>query len=139
MEFFTYKIVDERRDESNPANPQPVGEPNEENPTKTKDGENGGGMDFSLIKKIGQEGINLAVSHVGDFTGSSAMQNRVNAGAQLVGTAISIAQNPAMGIATLALQIANKAIEVAKEKRIDSLNVAENTKRAGVSFNQSRI
>ncbi len=138
MEFFTYKIIDERKDESNPANPEQVGEPDEENPTKTKDVVKSG-MDFSLLKKMGKEGLNLAISHVGDFTGSSAMQNRVNAGAQLVGTAISIAQNPAMGIATLALQMANKAIELAKEKRIDSINVTEATKRAGVSFNQSRL
>lgn len=138
MEFFTYKIVDERQEEGNPANPQPVGEPDEESPIKTKDVIKSG-MDFSLLKKMGKEGLNLAISHIEDFTGSSALQNRVNAGAQLVGTAISIAQNPAMGIATLALQMANKAIEVAKEKRIDSLNVAENTKRAGVSFNQSRL
>ncbi len=138
MEFFTYKIIDERKDIGNPANPQQIGEPDVDNPTKTKDAADKG-MDFSLLKKIGKEGLNLAVSHIGDFTGSSALQNKVNAGAQLVGTAISIAQNPAMGIATLALQLANKAIEVAKEKRMDSLNVAENTKRAGVSFNQSRL
>lgn len=138
MEFFTYKIVDERGDNSNPADPQSFGEPNAENPISMKDVIDKG-MDFSLLKKIGKEGVNLVVGHIEDFTGSSALQNKVNAGAQLVGTAISIAKNPAMGIATLALQLANKAIEVAKEKRMDSLTVAENTKRAGVSFNQSRL
>ena len=138
MEFYTYRIIDERKEEGNPANPEPVGKPDEENPIKPKDVVKSG-MDFSLLKKMGKEGLNLAISHVEDFTGSSALQNRVNAGAQLVGTAVSIAQNPAMGIATLALQIANKAIEVAKEKRIDSINVAEARKRAGVSFNQSRM
>lgn len=138
MEFFTYKIVDERGGASNPADPQSVGEPDAENPISAKDIIDKG-MDFSLLKKMGKEGLNLAIGHIEDFTGSSTLQNKVNAGAQLVGTAISIAKDPAMGIATLALQMANKAIEVAKEKRMDSLSVAEATKRAGVSFNQSRM
>lgn len=137
MEFITYKIIDERKEEGTPANPKPVGAPNEDNPIKTKDVISSG-MDFTLLKKMGQEGVNIAIGHIEDFTGSSNLQNKVNAGAQLVGTAISIAKNPAMGIATLALQIANKAIEVAKEKRMDAINVSEARKRAGVSFNQSR-
>ena len=138
MTFFTYRIVDERKEVGTQSKPQPIGQPDEENPINTKDVVSSG-MDFSLLKKMGKEGVNLVVGHIEDFTGSSALQNKVNAGAQLVGTAVSIAKNPAMGIATLALQLANKAIEVAKEKRMDSLNVAEATKRAGVSFNQSRL
>lgn len=137
MEFITYKIIDERKEEGTPANPKPVGAPNEDNPIKTKDVISSG-IDFTLLKKMGQEGVNIAIGHIEDFTGSSNLQNKINAGAQLVGTAISIAKNPAMGIATLALQIANKAIEVAKEKRMDAIYVTEARKRAGVSFNQSR-
>lgn len=138
MEFITYKIIDERKEEGTPTNPKPVGAPNENNPIKTKDVISSG-MDFTLLKKMGQEGVNIAIGHIGDFTGSSNLQNKVNASAQLVGTAISIAKNPAMGIATLALQIANKAIDIAKEKRMDAINVSEARKRAGVSFNQSRM
>lgn len=140
MDFFTYKIIDERGENGNPSAPKSVGEPNEDSPVSPKDkSSKNGNIGLDTVKKIGEGAVNLAISHIGDFTGSTALQNKVNAGAQLVGTAISIAQNPAMGIASLALQIANKAMEMAHEKKMDSIAVAEATKRAGVSFNQSRI
>lgn len=138
MNFFTYKIIDERKDVGTPSNPQPVGQIDEDNPIKAKDVVSSG-MDFSLLKKMGKEGLNLVVGHIEDFTGSAALQNKVNAAAGLVGTVVSIAKDPIMGIATLALQMANKAIQIAQEKRMDDINVAEATKRAGVSFNQSRL
>ncbi|MEG2688220.1 MAG: hypothetical protein RSA24_03545, partial [Clostridia bacterium] len=69
----------------------------------------------------------------------TALQNRFNAGANLVGTAISIAENPIAGLAMLALNTAKKAMEVAEERRQDDMHTGEARKRAGASFNTSRL
>ncbi|MEG2688340.1 MAG: hypothetical protein RSA24_04145, partial [Clostridia bacterium] len=124
MEFYTYRIVDERGDSTpNPTAPEQIGEPNIDNPMRPKTkggGGNGGHSGHSLVslatfQKIGGLATSFGGNHIATYMGSTALQNRFNAGANLVGTAISIAENPIAGLAMLALNVAKKAMEVAEE------------------------
>ncbi len=144
MEFFTYKIVDERGGGTgNISDPQKQGDINPDNPMSPLSSALSAGnkslVSLATIQKIGSTVMSFGSSHIATYTGSTALQERVNAGAQAVGTAISIIDNPVAGIASLALSLAKRAMEVAEEKRKDNLAVTEARKRAGVSFNTSRM
>lgn len=144
MQYFTYKIVDERGDKvNNQAEPSNIGEPNADNPLCPKS-DGGGKVGHNLIslatfQKLGSTAMSFGGSHISTYTGSTAMQNQFNAGAQLAGTAVSIINNPAAGLATLALTTAKRALEIAEDKRQDNAQVSEARKRAGASCNASRM
>lgn len=140
MNTFIYKIIDDRGGGTGtPSEPENMGEPKEESPIASAlSAGNKSIVTLATMKKIGSTVMSFAGSHIATYTGSTALQNRINAGAQLVGTAISIVENPAMGLISLALDMAQRALEIAEEKRQDNIRVNEARKRAGTSLNSSR-
>ena len=123
--------------ESNPETPGST--PNPEDPSEQK--ENAGkGTSFStkaMALYIGKQALNMATSRVGQVTGNSVLQDKVNAGLKVAGYATAIAINPIMGTLALGFDIANSAIDyhINANKENTALEVL-NT-RAG-NINRSR-
>ncbi|MEG1528741.1 MAG: hypothetical protein RR338_00180 [Clostridia bacterium] len=145
MEFYTYRIVDERGDSTpNPTAPEQIGEPNVDNPmqSKTKGGGGNGGhslISLATFQKMASTTMSFASTHISTYMGSTAAQNRTNAGIQIAGTIISTIANPMAGTANLAISIAKRAMEIAEELRKDSIRTTEAQKRAGSNYNSSRL
>lgn len=74
---------------------------------------------FSLVQIGKKIGYGVA-SRVGDYTGSYVNQNRINAGIGAIGTVFSLATNPYMAIAQIAITtgfaIADDVISTKKAK-----------------------
>lgn len=112
--------------------------PNKNDPSKAK-----GGLKqiagLATMAQLGKNALNYAQTHVQMYTGSSDMQDKVNAAGSLIGTGISIAANPALGIATAAFNLATKALDYAYKKKEESINLQQLRRRAGPSLNRSRL
>lgn len=123
-----------------PSDPAPDENPTPEkqDPSKSK-----GGIKrmagIATMVQLGKSALGYATSHVGMYTGSSDMQDKVNAGLSLAGTAVAIAANPAMGIAMAAFNLATKALDYVYKRNQESNELTQLRKRAGPSLNRSRI
>lgn len=85
---------------------------------------------------LGAGAAALAISNVGTLTGSQAAQNQVNNISKMAGLGVLTATNPALGIAAIALTMANNAIQIAKETREWNLAEARNSERIGITASQ---
>ena len=122
--------------ESNPnpdENPTPI--PN--NPTQVH-----GGIKqiagIATMIQIGKSALNYGKSHVQMYTGSSDMQDKVNAASGLIGTGLAIAANPYLGIAMAAFNLATKAMEYAQKQKEENISLTQLRSRAGPTLNHSR-
>lgn len=123
-----------------PSDPGPNENPTPEptNPATSKGGlKRAAGI--ATMVQLGKSALSYATSHVGMYTGNSDMQDKVNAGLGLAGTAVAIAANPAMGIAMAAFNLATKAMEYSHKKNEEGIGLNQIRRRAGPSLNRSRL
>lgn len=78
----------------------------------------------------------LIISNVGTFTGSQAAQNKVNNITKVAALGILTVKNPALGLAAIALTMANNAIKIAQETREWNLSETRNSERIGITASQ---
>jgi hypothetical protein len=128
--------VDELLQETKPIQkgepPKPIGTPEQRfEKAKPKKSEIG-----TTAKALGVAAVGVALSNVGTITSSQAAQNQVNNAAKVAGLGIMIAKNPALGLGTLALTVANNAIKIAKETREWNLAETRNSERIGAVISQ---
>lgn len=128
---------DESGTESSPTSPGAT--PNPENPTEQKE-KGGKGASFStkaMALYIGKQALNMATSRVGQVTGSSVLQNKVNAGLKVAGYVTAIATNPIMGTLAVGVDIIGSSLNynIDAKKEREALGVLN--ERAG-NINRSR-
>lgn len=106
-----FKQPDASGSESDPLAPGAT--PNAEDPTNQKE-DSGKGSNFStkaMALYIGKQAFNMATSRVGQITGSSVLQDKVNAGIKVAGYAMAIAVNPVMGTLALGVDVISSVVD----------------------------
>lgn len=123
-----------------PSDPSPGDNPTPEkkDPSKAK-GSIKRAAGIATMVQLGKSALGYATSHVGMYTGSSDMQDKVNAGLGVAGTAVAIAENPAMGLAMTAFNLATKALDYSHKWRQENIGLIQLRKRGGPSMNRSRL
>lgn len=120
-------------DKGTPEEPKAPGNTNPEDPTEPKDSK-GGGVKTALIVVAAstvKKSIGYATSNVGKWTGSSQAQQAVDSATKMVGYGAAIAANPALGLATVAFDLATKALDYAFERKWQDRETEELRRRSG--------
>lgn len=123
--------------ESNPESPGST--PNPEDPTQQNE-DNGKGASFStkaLALYIGKQALNMATSRVGQITGSSVLQAKVNAGLKVAGYVGAVIANPIMGSLAIGVDLIGSSIDYNIEGKKESTALEVLNTRAG-NINRSR-
>ena len=128
---------DESGTESSPTSPGAT--PNPENPTEQKE-KGGKGASFStkaMALYIGKQALNMATSRVGQVTGSTVLQNKVNAGLKVAGYVGAVIANPVMGTLAIGVDLIGSNINYGIEAKKEGTAMQIMNTRAG-NINRSR-
>ena len=119
------------------SNPIPEGEYQVKRTSKIKQARTVSGV--VVLGQIAKNTLNFAVSNTGNYTGNSVMQNKVNAGMQMLGYGMQIAANPVLGTVNVLSNLLFKGIEYNQKKSEEANALSQARERAGVNLYRGRF
>lgn len=133
----TYKIYfyNETSEQSTPTAPQPEAEIQQTDPTTPKGGKAKQAKKLAgaaILGNTARQAYSYATSNIGKFTGSTALQSKVDTASQVIGYGLQIAANPIAGSVSLVTNLVIKLVDEMYNRKWERIELNQKRARVGM-------